>query len=443
MSSVILSHFSPYTKTGFCGILEKSMQNLRHKLYQLLRGSEHFFKTDMVYVAKSGFWVTFGQILTSTLSLVLVIVVANLLPKETYGLYRYVLSLASVFNIFTLTGMNRAVAQAAAIGNEGALRTSVRYQIKWNVIMLLAFWSLSLFYFVNGNLLLSISILILSFFVPLTSAFSTYSAYLDGIREFRLNNIFSVISNLMYVAGIILAIIFSGQVPWLVFAYALATFTSSLIFYITTIRLFKSPINTADDSFLKYGKKLTWIGLLSPIVSQIDKIVLSHFWGPIQLAVYSLATAVPDRATNFIKSWVSIGFPKLANKTRKEIDAVFYRRIFQGLSIGILVTIAYILVAPYVFKYLLPQYLDATFYSQILALSFIFAMPNRYVSLILESQKLSKVIFIRSLIQSLIMILLYIILGIWGGILGLVIAQVLNAFTGMLINIAMWRFIKV
>ena len=70
------------------------MQNLRNKTYQLLRKSEGFLKVDMVYLAKGNFWQVLGQVVNNALSLALIFVFANYLPKETYGLYRYILSTA-------------------------------------------------------------------------------------------------------------------------------------------------------------------------------------------------------------------------------------------------------------------------------------------------------------------------------------------------------------
>tara|TARA_B100001971_G_C18242972_1_gene572167 strand:+ start:594 stop:1859 length:1266 start_codon:yes stop_codon:yes gene_type:complete len=415
------------------------VQKAKNKIYKILRWSEKYTKTDMVYLAKGGFWVTFGQSITSILSLALLVAFANLLPKETYGVYRYILALAGIFNIFTLTGMNRSVARAVAAGSEGVLRASVRYKLKWNLIMLTAFWVLGGYYLINDNSLFAISFFILGIFVPATLAFNTYEAYLEGKKEFKIANISSVISTFIYIVGILAVILLNGEIVWLIAAYGITTFTSAIFFYIFILRKFKPPIDTSAIETLKYGRHLSYIRIIGPIVSQIDKIIIAHFWGPAQLATYWLAMAVPSRAIFFIKRWISIGFPKFAAKTPKEINTVFYRRILQGMSIGLIITIVYVLVAPYLFKYLLPQYLDGIVYSQILAISFIFAMPNRYISLLFESQKLTSVIFINSLIQSTLVILLYIVLGIWGGILGLVIARVLNSFISMLINIAMWR----
>ena len=404
----------------------------------MLRKTEKYTKADMVYLAKGGFWITFGQSISTLLSLVLIIAFANLLPKETYGTYRYILSLASVLNIFTLTGMNSAVARAVAIGNEGALRTSVKYQLKWNVLMLVAFFTLGGYYLANGDIQFATSFFILGIFVPSTLALNTYGAYLEGKKEFKIASISSVISTFLYVAGVLTAILLSGSVTWLIAAYALTTFTATLFFYIFTIRKFKPHATMEAGETLKYGRELSFIRFIGPISSQIDKIVLTHFWGPAQLAIYSLAMAVPERAVSFIKNWVGIGFPKFSAKTPQEINTVFYRRIFQGMFVGGILAVLYIFISPYLFKYLLPRYLEGVFYSQILAISFIFAMPNRYISLLFESQKQSRQIFINGLINNAIAITLFVISGIWGGLLGLTIAHVLSSGIGMTINIVMW-----
>lgn len=410
-----------------------------NKAYQLLQKSEDFFKTDMVYLAKGGFWMTFGHAINNIISLLVVILFANFLSKETYGTYRYILSLASVLNIFVLTGMNGAVARTVATGDEGAFKASVTYQLKWNLLMLSAFFALGGYYFLNSNFLFATSFLILGVFVPSTLALNTYGAYLEGKKEFKLANISSVISSFIYAAGMFATILLSGEVIWLIAAYAITTFAATLFFYIVILRKFKPPVATADET-LKYGRELTFIGFIDPIASQIDKIIIAHFWGPAQLAVYSLAMAIPARLTLFIKILVGLGSPKFAIKTPEEINTIFYRRIFQGAFLGALAVIAYIVTAPYLFQYLLPQYLDSVRYSQILAVSLIFAMPNRYISLLLVSQKLSRLIFTNNVILTVIKILLYIILGIWGGVFGLVIAYVVYSFIGVLVGTATWRF---
>ena len=81
------------------------MNTLKHATYRLLRKSERYFKTDMVYVARGGFWVTAGNIVSALAAFGLAVAYANLLPKESYGTYKYILSLAGIIGAFSLTGL--------------------------------------------------------------------------------------------------------------------------------------------------------------------------------------------------------------------------------------------------------------------------------------------------------------------------------------------------
>jgi O-antigen/teichoic acid export membrane protein len=414
------------------------MNKLRLPIYKALKRTEGFFKTDMIYAAKGSFWMTFGQVVSSVLSLLVIIAFANLLPKETYGLYKYILSLVGILGIFTLTGMNSAVTQAVASGDDGALVTSVKYQLKWNLLMVLGFFVLGGYYLLNGDQNMGISLFILGIFVPTTLALNTYGSYLEGKKNFKVSNISSTLSTIVYIVGMLLVIYFSGEVILLVVVYALSTFFTTLFFYIYVLKKFK-PGENSDTEALKYGKELTFIGFIAPIAAQVDKITLAHFWGATALASYSLALAVPDRAAIFLKNYVGLGFPKFSTKTPLELNTVFWKRIVQGLSVGILAAIVYIFLAPFLFKYLLPQYLDSLFFSQILALGMVFAIPNRYLSLLLVSQKMSKTIFINNLIQNLLKIALYAVMGFMSGVFGLVLAYVINSFVSLLINISFWR----
>ena len=412
--------------------------SIKPRLISLLRWSERYTNLDMVYFASGGFWQTFGQVTTSLLGLGLVLFFANFLPKETYGTYRYILSLSGILSIFTLTGISQAVAQATAVGHEGALRTAVRYQLKWNLILMLVFLITGTYYFINGNFAYTGALLILGIATPFTNAFNTYGAYLDGKRQFRLNNIFSILSTGIYVGGMMAAVWWGGTVMWLITAYAVATLGANLLFYRLTLTMFNPPMEPADDT-LRFGRHLTYIKLLAPLTAQIDGIILNHFWGPAALAVYAMATAIPNRAIPLVKDWIDIGFPKVAQKTPTEIDRTFYMRIGQGLFVGGILGGTWALAAPMFFTYFMPQYLDATPYAQLLGLTFVFSMPNRYITVLLNAQKMTKRIFFNTTMASLLTLILYGVLGIWGGILGLITAQITVAATSFLVNVLTWR----
>lgn len=392
----------------------------------------------MLYIVKHGSWIVSGQFLSSIFSLGLIIAFANLLPKETYGTYRYILSIAAILNVFALSGMNAAVSRITAKGDIGVLRPAVKYQLIWNLGMMISFGVLSGYYFINDDSLFGISFLILGLFVPATLAFNTYGAFLEGKKEFGRANLLSVLSTAIYSGGTFLTLFFIQEVVWLIAVYALTTFIPSVIFYLYTVRKFKLPTSTDIKDTLAYSRELSYLRIVDPVVSQIDKVLLAHFWGPAQLAMYSLALAIPNRAVIFLKGWLAIGFPKFSEKSPAEINQMFWRRIWQGVALGCCASLAYVALAPLLFTYVLPQYIDAIFYSQLLSLNLIFALPNRYVSLLFTSQRMSRILYVRTFIQNVLLVILYVIAGVWGGLLWLIIVNILNSFLGAILNVSLW-----
>ena len=75
---------------------------IKHKIIGILRRSQKFTGTDMVYVAKGGFWWIFGRLCISLISLATMTAFAHWSPKEVYGAYTYILSMAAIFGLFAL-----------------------------------------------------------------------------------------------------------------------------------------------------------------------------------------------------------------------------------------------------------------------------------------------------------------------------------------------------
>ena len=88
------------------------VQKAKNKIYKALRWSEKYTKTDMLYLAKSGSWLSFGHGFAMLSGFFMSLAFANLFPRESFGTYKFVLSMAGILGAFSLTGMGTAVTQA-------------------------------------------------------------------------------------------------------------------------------------------------------------------------------------------------------------------------------------------------------------------------------------------------------------------------------------------
>ena len=92
------------------------------RLPTLLKPLERFLGTDVSYLVRGSFWLVIGSVASMLIGLLLSILYARYLPKETYGSYRYVLSIVSMVGIFSLPGFGTAITRSSARGFDGTFR---------------------------------------------------------------------------------------------------------------------------------------------------------------------------------------------------------------------------------------------------------------------------------------------------------------------------------
>lgn len=340
----------------------------------------------MVYLTKGGFWMVLGQTVSVAITAAVAIAFANILTKEEYGTYKYVLSLAATLSAFSLTGMNMAIINAVAKGFDKTFIKSIMVQIKWSLPMFVISLGLCAYYFLTGQPIIGTSLIFVSIFSPFINAFNTYSAYLNGKKLFRKISFYSILISCFVNAAGLAVLIATNNIPFLVLTYFLANFA---ILGLILKRVIKSnKINQEEDnSYIGYGKHLSLIYFLSNLVMNIDKIFIFNILGPIQLAVYNFAIIIPEQIRGFIKILGTLAYPKFAQKTLQESKTnIGYRIMITFIAGGIIMT-AYIIVAPYIFRIFLPKYLDSIFYSQIFAVSTIFSSVILILNAILTSHK--------------------------------------------------------
>lgn len=399
--------------------------SVKNWVRSFLLQSQEYTGTDNVYVAKQGFWTTAGFAFNSIIGLLAVIAYASLVPPEVYGTYKYLLSLVGLLGFLTLSGANTAVAQSVAAGNDGALRYTVRLQLKWNMALVATGFAIASWYAWNGNWIFAVCMGILSISVPLTSAFNTYGPYLTSTRQFRKSSLYGGIAALIAGSLNLIAVLLSDSVVIWIVAYSVGTLLPCLYFYREVAHsLPVAPDKQEKSAILRYLGHLSLVNILSIIGQYIDKVLTFQFVGPAALAVYSFASLGPDRMKGWLKGVGGIIFPKVAERTLNQIDEVFYRRILMSAGIGALAAIAYSLAAPLAFRILFPKYLDSVAFSQVLSINLVATMANIYMGHVFTSQKIIPVLYVGATTVNILRIVAFIICGYHWGVWGIVGASV-------------------
>lgn len=410
-------------------------KRIHHATIRALRWSEKYTKTDMVYLASVGLWNNLTFVTTTVLALLLSVAFANLLPREVYGNYQYLLSLSALLGAVTLNGMNGAVAQSAARGYEGDLRAGVAAQLKWNLVPTIIGLAGAAYYALQGNGMLAIGLVVIALLAPATVAFGIYNGFLSGKREFKRSFVYGSIVNFAYYAAIFVTIYFFKDAIALIFVNLAVNLAATAFVYFRTLRVY-APDDRTDRETIPYGAHLSVMTAFSTVIAQLDSILVFHFLGPVQLAVYSFATMLPERLVGALNFIGTAAFPKFANRTLAELRKSILPQTVRVALAGAIGASIYILAAPLLFQLLFPHYLDVVPYTQLYAL-IIILMPANLVSTALQAQRLKAELYVTSFVNPILLIALQLPLLLAYGIMGMLVARLISDAVNILIGIAL------
>ncbi|MFC1801910.1 oligosaccharide flippase family protein [Patescibacteria group bacterium] len=399
------------------------LEKLKNKTYNLLRWSEKYTKTDMIYFTSGNFWLLLGQIIPTAVGISLTIAFANLLPKEVFGTYKYVLSIAGFLSAFSLTGMWTALLKDVAQGREGVIKSAFWISFRWSLGASAIALILATYYFVKGNLVLGISSSLIALSLPILNSGSLYPAFLSGKKDFKLFSVTRILSGVIITGTMIATLFVTQNIIIIITAYFIITTAVSLSFYLFTVNKYKTIKEAISKETLRYAKHLSFMGILGRLADHLDKLLLWHFAGPIQLAIYTFATKPIIELRGLLGNVFPLALPKFSNKSIDEVYKNLPLRMLQSIIIIIPIIILYVVLAPFLFKYVFPEYTEAIIYSQLFSLILLLE-PKGFIGTALVAHAKVKEQYILNITGSVSKILLLIFLLPTFGILGAIIALI-------------------
>ncbi len=387
------------------------------------------FKTDIKYLVRGGFFLTLTQISSAFIGLGMTIAFANLIPQETFGTYKYILSLYTLFAIGTFPGIDTAVTQSTIHGFDHAYMQGFRRKLSWGILATGATLIFSAYtYFVSKNIELAYLIGMMAFALPLMEAGTVATSYFNGKKKFTTWAGVDVATQVISAGSLVTTMFLTESIYWLLFAYFIPYILTRIftVFYLCP----KISENQNEDPHLySYGTNLSFFQVATRIISSIDQIILFHFLGPIQVAIFALAQALPTRIQSILRISGSLAFPKFAGKDIKDIAPALLQKMYVFGGIILLGCFIFVATVPYVFEYLLPKYIESIKYSQVLIFYTLSAITYPFGSLLFAQKKIKEtytvtaVNFSSKIIAIIILVPLY---GVWGAVYGTVISSFAN-----------------
>lgn len=346
-----------------------AMKKIKDTIRDLLRGTEKYTQTDMVYLVKGGSWLGAGRVLTMGLTLLMGIAFANFLEPVKYGTYKYVISIVGILSSFTLSGMGTAVARSVARGCDGSLKPAILAEIRWGLLGALGSAIIALHYWYSGNGELAKVFLVALFFLPFFNVFSLYSSILQGKRRFDLIARYDLLAQVLTTILMLAALFLTHDVVWLAVSFLVAgTVIQGLNLLLTTRRLGLNKI--IDKETVPYGIKLSLMKGLDLVGVSLYGLLVFHELGAFGMALYAMAIAPIEQVRAFIRMGETLLMPKMASdKWSPGLFGAFVRKMLPMLSLVVCAILAYWVLSPWLFSLVFPKYLDAIPYTRLYSLS--------------------------------------------------------------------------
>lgn len=396
---------------------------------RILSQSINTLKKHYNYYIINGAWLGLSQVINALVSFTGAIALAFFLDQNTYGEYRYLLSIAGVIGVFYLSGYSITVLNRTVKGDTGVLHLGMRGVFYSSLVGTFIALIGSVYYFVRDNTLLSLGLLIIGLATPLLNSIQLYNSYLNGKRDFKAISIWGIFPDILSVSLIIITSFFFNISIYILGIYFAANIFSHYIVYRWVIKKYppNKKVTTEGSRFLIH---MSITNIVYTVYLQADKILLFTLVGSRELAIFVFAQMIPMQLRGFQKIIIPLTMPKFAAEDKLH-KSIFKKILYLTLGAMLFVSI-YIILAPLFFKLFFPKYLESVIYTQVYSLAIIFFPISYLVSAYLNIKEKIVENHIISIITS-VFCLIVLYFGItYYGIMGATIASVISfAFIGL------------
>lgn len=393
---------------------------------------EQWLQSDVKYVLKGGIWLTIGKAFASLGSFFLTVAFAHFADKEVFGMYKYVISVSGILVIFTLSGMVPAVTRSVARGAEIVFYKALLVRLKWGLLGAICGLIVASYYWFQGNEQLFLIFSVVSFLIPFFGSFSLFISLLKGRQQFQTLGLLQGGIDFLVYTSIVGVLFWKVNLFFILLMYfGLYTLLRMLA---TLFILLKKPLQKINSEasatqVISYGKHLTVLRIITTITYNIDNILLWHFLGPVQVAIYAIAVAPVRQVKSFVELLQSLALPRFAIRSSKKIHATLPKKIAKVTFIILCIVVFYIILTPYFFPLLFPGYSESIALSQIFALTLL-VLPAKLFHASLTAHAKKKALYSIQIPSQMLRIILLIIFlylyGVWGLILAYLISEVIE-----------------
>jgi O-antigen/teichoic acid export membrane protein len=293
-----------------------------------------------LHLNKHGFWVLGGNIIQMILSILLSIILTNYLTQDSYGKYKYILSIFSLFAFFSLPGSRPVLIKFITQGFDFIYDKQLYLRLKYSIIGSISLILLSIYYYSKDESEYSFVFLLLSLIYPFYYSFNIFGPPLHAKLNYRLLNILLTIKSIIRIVIITLSLIIFRKFYYVLIIFAISETVINICYYYYVRAKFINE-EKIDKKIVQEVKKisikLSIAGILPLIALNLDKIMIANAFDYSSLAIFYIGILIGTSTYNIFKPLMNTLNAKLVHK---KLEFIHYFVLFiTGTIIGLIATL--------------------------------------------------------------------------------------------------------
>jgi len=383
------------------------------------------FDFDLEYYLSGASLLLVDQATTLALALATTWCFTNLVPKEVYGAYGYVLAVAGMLTLIALPGVSQAIQRSAARGFDGALAAGMQMRMRGGAVagVVMALFAVVLFAWdrpsVAGGAMVAAALF------PLVYAMDDYRSVLFGKQRFGVYlGLHTMIQTL--VAGATITAIVAGLPFFAILAANFAARSTGNALALVVMRRRVLTNNEVDDDFKSFGWNLSLVGVIGGISYQLDRFIVGSMLGLEVMAGYELALRLTDPLRTLGVFLNKLVFPRAVRVSGAAVARRFFLRVLpMAVMLALIGLLATVVVGP-IMGWLFPKYPEAVLPTRWLIWSALAAVVLIYLETFYISQeRFHRTYYVASTLRPIAIIAMLVPFIHWWGVLGAIWTKLL------------------
>lgn len=342
------------------------------------------------------------------------------LTQDEFGMYSFVIGVASTMTIFGFGGLKNAIMQSVARGHRGTYRKAVPLAFSGCMIGSFLILGLAYWFFKGHDFALASALIIAALCLPFYEGLSQWRNIKIGEERFaaffKQETLWQFT---MHATMVAVALLYPHNIALPVLVFLGVPAILNTIFTVKDLRSIK-PEETDEPQSISYGLRTSFYAAFNTIAVNADKLFLFAFMSPTATAVFVAAERIPEVLRNIVQDAIAAYAPRFAREQAytKELDKAL--RVV-ALVIGLSVFVFAFTLLPFVLTFIFGEiYAESIPYAQALCLSVAIGNASnirfRYIRSKLDTVNFAKITILTSLLRLLMSAILIPFYGIAGAV---------------------------